>query len=64
MQNVKETVAQVANTVTVGGFSITLMQIDTAISIAVGVMALITACYSIVWYRIKIKQARKDKENE
>lgn len=60
MQNVKEQVAQVANTVTVGGFSITLMQIDTVISIAVGVVALITAAYSIAWYRIKIKQSKKD----
>lgn len=62
MQNIKESIAQAANTVTVGGFSITLMQIDTVISITVGIVALITACYSIAWYRIKIRQARKNDE--
>lgn len=62
MQNVKEQFAQAANTVTVGGFSITLMQIDTIISITVGIVALITAAYSIAWYRVKLKLARKDNE--
>ncbi len=45
------------------GFANFLAQADLFISIVVGVLSAVGVVYSIIWHRVRIKQARK-KNNE
>ena len=58
----KELVGHSANAAVGGCFALTLTSIDIFISIALGCAGLIVAAYSIVWHRIRIKNARKAKD--
>lgn len=60
----KEIVAQSANAVAAGTFALTLANIDTMISIAVGCVGLVAAIYSIIWHRVRINSERKKDESK
>lgn len=54
----KEIIGASANVAVGGCFAFTLASIDTFISIALGAVGLIVGVYSILWHRLRIKNAK------